>query len=267
MSQAVRSRTRVRAALALMPVACALASSLPAQSISPPVSEYREKANASFTVTNESVFPLTVVLQPRGFTVSEDGEVAVTPLDTARIRLSLSTISFRLQPRQAYTVFYDVKADSVPAWFTIWNAVTGARTSNGVNIRVELPHVVYLNQKDRLGEADVRIVETRWFRAQKKVVVTIENTSARLGRAQEIAVTAPDAPAVRGAPFPSFPRSRRRAALPWSVETAPARVEVRFDGFKLESTDVVIDDAPPAAPSSPPDSARATAPSDSTARP
>jgi len=266
-SQAVPSSARVRTALALVPALCLLAGALRAQSISPPVAEYREKANASFTVTNESVFPLTVVLQPRGFTVSEDGEVSVTSLDTTRIHLSLSTISFRLQPRQAYTVFYEVKADSVPSWFTIWNAVTGARTSNGVNIRVELPHVVYLNQKERLSQADVRITAARWFRAQKKVVVTVENGSARLGRAQEIAVSAPDVPTVRGAPFPSFPQSRRRATLPWTADTPPAKIEVRFDGFKLESAEIAVDDTPAEPPAASPDSARASAPSDAPTRP
>ena len=208
-----------------------------------------------------------MVLQPRGFSVSEEGEVRIEPLDTTRIHLSLSALSFRLQPRQSYTVFYDARADSVPAWFTIWSAVTGARTSNGVNIRVELPHVVYLNQKVRLAEADVRIAGVRWFRAQHRVVVEVENASTRLGRAQEVSVSAPDVSTVRGAPFPSFPGSRRRATLPWASDKPPAAVEVRFDGFKLSSTDIVVDDTPAATAAASPDSVRAAAAGDSTAHP
>ena len=267
MLQAVLPGCRVRAALAVSLVTGLVAPALHAQSISPPVAEFREKASASFTVTNESVFPLTVVLQPRGFRVSEDGDIAIEPLDTTRIHLRLSALSFRLQPRQTYTVFYDVKADSVPAWFTIWNGITGARTANGVNIRVELPHVVYLNQRERLTAADVRLVEARWYRQQKRIVVELENESARLGRAQEVAVSAPDVPTVRGAPFPSFPHSRRRATLPWTADAPPAKLEIRFDGFRLERTDFVIDDTPPTTPPSSPDSVRATAPSDATPQP
>ena len=56
-----------------------------AQSVSPPIAEYREKARASFNVSNQSVFPLTVVLQVKGFVVDEDGELRDVPLDTARV--------------------------------------------------------------------------------------------------------------------------------------------------------------------------------------
>jgi hypothetical protein len=246
---------------------CAAARPVGAQSISPPVAEFREKASASFTVTNESVFPLTVVLQPRGFTVSEEGEISIVPLDTTRIHLSLSALSFKLQPRQAYTVFYEAKADSAPAWFTVWNAITGARAANGMNIRVELPHVVYLNQKVRLAAADVHITSARYLRAQRKIVVEVENTSPRLGRAQEVTVTAPTVSAVRGAPFPAFPMSRRRSTLPWEAAGPPAKVEVKFDGFRLESTDIAIDDTPAPVPAAPTDSASAAASSDSTRHP
>lgn len=264
MPQAVFARRRAAALLVLALVA--LAGPLGAQSISPPIAEYRDKVSASFTVSNESVFPLTVVLQPRGFRVTEDGEVVIEPLDTSRVHLSLSTLSFRLQPRQTYTVFYDAKADSLPAWFTVWSAITGARTAGGVNVRIELPHVVYVYQRQRLAAADVRIAAVRWLRQQQKIVVEVENMSPRLGRAQEVTATADRVQPARGAPFPSFPRSRRRSTMPWPSATPPARVEVKFDGFRLESTDVTVDDTPAPAPA-PSDSAPPAAPGDTTRRP
>ena len=257
---APRHRVPITLALAL----AAIARAAGAQSISPPIAEYREKPSGSFTVRNESVFPLTVTLQPRGFRVTEDGEVMVEPLDTARVHLSLSTLSFRLQPRQGYTVFYDAKLDSLPAWFTVWTAITGAKTAGGVNIRIELPHVVYAYQKQRLASADVRITSVRWLRQQRQVVVELENTSPRLGRAQELLVTATGVPPVRGSPFPSFPGGRRRSVVPWTADSAPERVTVRFDGFRLESGDIVVDDSPPPSPPAPSDSASPVAPRDST---
>jgi hypothetical protein len=121
-----------------------------------------------------------------------------------------------------------------------------------VNIRVELPHVVYLNQKQRLAESDVRIVSARWFRQQQKVVVEVENSSPRLGRAQEVEETAAGAAAVRGAPFPAVPGRRRRATLPWTAAQPPERLEIKFEGFRLETTAILVDDTPayewPAAP-------------------
>src|SRR5712692_2892474 len=49
--------------------------------------------------------------------------------------------SFQLQPRSTYTVFYEAAADGAPAWFTISSAMSGARTDNGLNLRIILPHV------------------------------------------------------------------------------------------------------------------------------
>ncbi|MBP2647270.1 MAG: hypothetical protein H6Q77_894 [Gemmatimonadetes bacterium] len=212
-----------------------------AQSVSPPIAEYREKAKASFNVTNQSVFPLTVVLQVKGFVVSEDGELRDVPLDTTRVHVKLSVLSFRLQPRQTYTVFYEASADSAPAWFNIWNAITGARTDAGLNVRIELPHVVYLNQRERLQQEDVRLVSAVHRPWDKRVTIEFENVSPRIGRVQSIVVSAPDAKSVEGPAFPLFPNGRRRVVVPWEQPGSPARVEVRFDGFRL-ATDVIATD-------------------------
>ncbi|MGH7536391.1 MAG: hypothetical protein ACREMG_12550, partial [Gemmatimonadales bacterium] len=58
-----------------------------AQSVSPPIVEYQERARSSFQLSNQSIFPLSVVLEVRGFRVSEEGEVLDAPFDSSRIRL------------------------------------------------------------------------------------------------------------------------------------------------------------------------------------
>ena len=213
-----------------------------AQSVSPPIAEYREKARgASFNVSNQSVFPLTVVLQVKGFVVNEDGELRDVPLDTTRVRVKLSVLSFRLQPRQTYTVFYEASTDSAPAWFNIWSGITGARTDAGINVRIELPHVVYLNQKARLEESDVRLVSATHQPVDHRITIELENTSPRIGRARSIVVSAPDTKDVDGPAFPLFPNSRRRVVVPWEAVAPPKRVEVRFDGFRLATDSIVTD--------------------------
>ena len=158
-----------------------------AQSISPPISEYRGlKARGSFIVTNQTLFPLTVVLQPKGFKVTEDGDLYDVPLDTAAVKLRLSAMSFRLQPRQAYTVFYEATTDTVPYWFNVWSGITGSKTESGINLRIELPHVVYLYQKQKLSAADITIRSVRYRPADKQIVVEFANSSPRLGRVQGV---------------------------------------------------------------------------------
>ncbi len=93
-----------------------------AQSVSPPIAEYQQRARSSFQLINSGLFPLSVVLEVRGFSVTEQGEVQDVPLDTSRVHVKLSAMSFRIPPRGTYTVFYEATADSLPAWFNIVSA-------------------------------------------------------------------------------------------------------------------------------------------------
>jgi hypothetical protein len=229
--------------LALLPT-LALALPLAAQSVSPPIVEYRgEKARGSFTVTNNTLYPLTVVLTPKGFHVNEDGELADVPLDTVRIKLKLSALSFRLQPRQAQTVFYEATTDSVPSWFTIWSGITGAKTDAGINLRIELPHVVYVNQKERLALAEVQMASARYSTTDKAITIELKNEGPGLGRALQVLATGDRSGRHEVPGFPLFPNSVRRARIPWTDSLPPARVEVQFDGFKLEARDIIVDAA------------------------
>src|SRR5688572_11856436 len=88
---------------------------LAAQSVTPPIAEYQQRAKSSFQLQNSTLFPLTVVLEVRGFRVTEEGEVEDVPLDTSRVRVKLSEMSFRIPPRGSHRVFYEATGDSLPA--------------------------------------------------------------------------------------------------------------------------------------------------------
>ena len=106
-------RTVRRTSLALGAFVCLAAPLAHAvQTVSPPIAEYQERARSSFQLINSTIFPLSVVLEVHGFTVTEQGEVQETPLDTTKVRVKLSAMSFRIPPRQTYTVFYEATADS-----------------------------------------------------------------------------------------------------------------------------------------------------------
>jgi hypothetical protein len=245
--------TVARALVGFLFVVLAAPSGALGQSVSPPIVEHRGNAKSSFVLGNESIFPLTVQLTVKGFEVDSAGTLRDVPLDTSRVRVKLSTLSFRLQPRQRYTVFYEASADSLPAWFNIWSAVSGARTSSGLNLRIELPHVVYLNQKEKLAAADVQLHGAVWQPARQQLLVQLENTSGRIGRARQVVVETPALPKAEGPAFPLFPHGRRLVAVPWAHTVAPTRVEVRFDGFRVSSDAISVDStaAPVALPAEP----------------
>jgi hypothetical protein len=225
------------ASLALGTLAClALAQPLAAQSVSPPIAEYQVRARSSFQLINSGIFPLSVVLEVHGFTVTEQGEVLDAPLDTTRLHIKLSAMSFRVPPKTTYTVFYEATADSLPAWFNIVSAMTGARTDNGLNLRLLLPHVVYLNQKQSLGKEEVAILAFQVDSATGKVRVQLENLGPNLGRVQAVTASAGKVVTPAGAGFPLFPHMIRWTELDWPGPGAPDRLTVRFAKFSVDTS-------------------------------
>ena len=207
---------------------------LGAQTVRPAVVEYPDQARGKFELVNESLFPLTVVLEPRGFHVEPTGELIEEPLDTTRVRVKISAMSFRIPPRETYTVFYEATTKSFPSWFLISSTLTGARTQTGLNIRIELPHVVYMLQPQPLRRADVAVHSFAFDSANKRVRVELENTSGALGRVLSSEVSASGAKTIPGGAFPLFPHSRRTLDIPWSDDTTPERLVLRFANFTVE---------------------------------
>jgi hypothetical protein len=225
------------ASLGLGTLAClALAHPLSAQSVSPPIAEYQVRARSSFQLINSGIFPLSVVLEVHGFSVTDQGEVQDAPLDTTRLHIKLSAMSFRIPPKSTYTVFYQASADSLPAWFNIVSAMTGARTENGLNLRLLLPHVVYLNQKESLRKEQVAIRALQVDSATGKVRVQLENLSPNLGRVQEVTASAGKVVSPPGAGFPLFPHMVRWTELNWPGPGAPDRLTVRFAKFSVDTS-------------------------------
>jgi hypothetical protein len=213
----------------------ASAQLLAAQSVSPPVAEYQERARSSFQLRNGSIFPITAVLEVRGFTITERGEVVDVPLDTSRIKVKLSEMSFRIPARGTRTVFYEARGDSLPVWFNILSALSGARTENGLNVRILLPHVVYLNQKQPLRKTEVAIRSFELDAAVKKVRVQLENLSPNLGRVYQLTVGNKETTSPPTGGFPLLPRSRRWVELDWDTPAPPTRLVARISRFTIDT--------------------------------
>ena len=232
----VRRPLTARAALAAACLALTPpAASAAAQTVSPPIAEYQQRARSSFQLINSGIYPLNVVLEVRGFRVTEQGEVQDLPLDTSVIHVKLSAMSFRIPPRATYTVFYEARADTLPAWFTIVSAMSGARTDDGLNLRILLPHVVYLNQKDPLRKEQVAIRSLVHDTAAGKLRVELQNLGPNLGRVQQVSAAADKVTSPFGAGFPLFPYAHRWTTVDWPGPQPPKRLSVRFSRFTLDT--------------------------------
>ncbi len=224
-------RTLVAAAL----VCLAVSSVATAQTVRPLILELTNPAKGRVEYVNESSVPLNVVIEAKSFKVSEQGQITYAPLDS-RIHLKLSATSFRIPPQQSYFLFYEANADAAPSWFVIYAAFSGFafRTAQGMNVRVQLPHTVYLLPKKGIDKANVHVVSAQYDQSSRKVKVIAENTGTNFGRVQQAFLTSgKNRQEVPG--FPLFPQSRREIEYDWSGEQQPEKVSLEFENFKIEA--------------------------------
>ena len=204
-----------------------------AQSVQPVIAEYREHASGSFQVTNTTLVPMAVVLEPRSFSISAQGQGSFRTLDPA-IHLELSASSLRLEPRQSATVFYKVEAEKAPAWLCIYAAFTSLHPNPGINVRIMLPHTIYVYQRQPLFREALRISELRYDAEQHQLLLEINNDSRDLGRAESVEVSGPHGAHATAPGFPLLPQDTRRLSIEWTGQQAPERVEIEFPTFTLK---------------------------------
>ena len=102
-----------------------------------------------------------------------------------------------------------------------------------MNIRLELPHTVYLLPKKSLGKAEIQVDRLEFKPAEKKLIVEVENTGESFGRVQQTVVDfgkkKQEAPG-----FPIFPHRKRIMEIALEQNEPPTSVVLEFANFKVE---------------------------------
>jgi hypothetical protein len=205
-----------------------------AQTIRPVITEYTAKvAKGSFELINPGVVPLNVILEPKSFTVSEIGDISYRTLDKG-IQLKLSAMSFRIPPQQSYIVFYEASAESLPAWFVIYANIGGYRKNNaGMNIRLDLPHTVYILSKHSVDKTDIAIRPLGYSEDKRHLNFLISNTGPWFGRVLSSEVTGKGG-ATEGSGIPLFPHSTRILSVPCKARQTATGLRLHLKNFKIE---------------------------------
>jgi hypothetical protein len=215
-----------------------LNASLPGQTVRPLINELNNPAKGRVEYVNDGLTPLNVVLEAKSFTVSETGEIAYRPLD-ANIHLKLSATSFRIQPQQTYYVFYEASSPQSPTWFVIYAAFSGFpfRTAQGMNVRLELPHTVYLLPKQSVEKSEVRVARAEITPGGDKFLLEVENSGNNFGRVLETQLLYPKGKQ-EASGFPIFPHSKRIIEVPLEKKgqagDLPIGVTLQLQNFKVE---------------------------------
>jgi hypothetical protein len=106
-----------------------------------------------------------------------------------------------------------------------------------MNVRLQLPHTVYLLPKQRAEKADLRVLRAELNAADNKVLLEVENTGNNFGRVLQTQLTSgrkkEEAPG-----FPIFPHSKRILEVPLDAkaqgDSVPTEVSFQFENFKIE---------------------------------
>jgi hypothetical protein len=206
-----------------------------AQTIRPVISEFRGQANGRFDLVNDSFQPVNVVLEAKSFTVDEVGEIAYRALDPG-IQVKFSATSFRIQPKQTYTVTYQAKAPILPAYFVVYAGMSGlpVRTNTGLNIRVLLPHTVYILPKKDAAKNEIAVTRARYDAQSKKVNLELQSSSANMGRILVTEVFA-GRRRVEAPGFPIYPGKNRRLDVEWPGSEVPDRAVFYLKDFKIRN--------------------------------
>ena len=210
------------------------ASPARAQTIRPLVSEFQREARGRVEVVNDSDQPLTVVIELRGFSVTEEGELQDHPLADS-IQVKLSAMSFRLPPRQSRFVFYEARAKQAPAWFILFANFTGypSREFSGLNVQLELPHIVYILPREHWKASDLHVTSMEIQKDSGTVTLVVENQGPHFGRIAELEVQGARQKGIVGG-FPLFPGRRRRLEIAWKGDDPPETVILKTREFSFE---------------------------------
>lgn len=228
-------KVRAIAVRTLIFFAAVIPALAPAQTMSPVRSEYRNKADGEFLLTNDTLTPMTVILEVSGMNVSETGEISYPPLDPG-IKVRLSSNSLRVNPKQRVSVSYQATAKTLPAWFVIYAGFrsTPMRDKPGVTVQVRLPHVVYILTKKDALKSEIQVVSAVYDPAKKKVMLDVASASANFGRVQETLIYSGKKNA-DGPGFPLFPGKHRKIDLEWKGDSTPDRIVLEFNDFRIEA--------------------------------
>lgn len=218
--------------LGLISALLLLTGNVLAQSVQPVIVEYKGRADGKIALTNNSSSPMVVVLEPKSFNITPEGKGIYRDLDSS-IHVELSSMSIKLQPQQTYYVFYKATSDKLPAWFTIYATFSSPKHSEGLDVRLMLPHTVYLYQKQPIMESNVQVRDLSYDGETRRLTCNIENNSAELTRVQSVRALG-DHSSSDLSGFPLLPGGSRHVQMDWKSNLPPVEINFHFEHFNVK---------------------------------
>jgi hypothetical protein len=165
------------------------------------------------------------------------GSTSITATTTWTLRPSVGSIKLYAFFASSTSALTDGAGDNIPSSAFFISDNGGASTALTNNLRLQLPHTVYLLPKQSVEKPEIHVTRAELNPASGKVLIEVENTGDNFGRVLETQLVY--AKKKQEAPgFPVFPHSKRvlEVALEEKAEgeKAPVEVTLQFQTFKVE---------------------------------
>jgi hypothetical protein len=126
-----------------------------AQTVSPIIVECAKKCRGEFSITNNGLTPLAVTVEARSFSLDTLGHGTNRPLDPG-VELKLEEGSARISPKGTHTFGYQLKCSVPPCSVALLSSMAVGHTAEGILVRVQLAHTVYICEKQKDCRKKVR---------------------------------------------------------------------------------------------------------------
>jgi hypothetical protein len=126
-----------------------------AQTVSPIIVECGKKCRGEFSITNNGLTPLAVTVEARSFGLDTLGHATNRPLDPG-VELKLDEGSARISPKGTHTFGYQLKCSVPPCSVALLSSMVVSHTAEGILVRVQLAHTVYICEKQKDCRKKVR---------------------------------------------------------------------------------------------------------------
>lgn len=206
-----------------------------AQTSSPVIAESIDVAKNQILLTNNSLQPYIVTMEPMSFDVSNDTAIqSFRSLDQG-ISVRYSETSFRLAAKSSHVISYEAHCNTTPCWFINFSTFTQqqAKVADGtagiMRIALHLPNVCYIYSKKPVQPNEIK---TSW-RGDDFV---LQNTSMQYVRGTKLEAYSATGKKIIALPsFPMFPVTSPGHERVFKFTERPAYVIVSFPSFKLDS--------------------------------
>lgn len=133
-----------------------IGKSVCAQAISPVTTDCKKVCKGSFKIQNQSVTPMAFTIEPYTMHFAKNADRPTVGTLDPGVTVKLSETSGRLSPMETREIDFDIRCTTTPCVTALMTGfLTNKHVTEGITVRLILPHVAYQTDKGRNARKEV----------------------------------------------------------------------------------------------------------------